>query len=278
LFTLGFFYSCKEVGPYINFNPNHVDSSLLDTTYINATAEMPQLKNVLIEDFTGVRCSNCPKAADEIHTLDSLNPGRVVPIAYHVGIFSNPFSGSKQDFRTADGSALFSLFGQGPQPTGDVDRVNFTGTGVLINYNVWGSYLSQRLAIQTPVNISISRVYRQDSSNVLKVRVTVSYTQASTDTNYLTVALIENNIIDLQELPTTQIDSFYHLDHVFRAFLTPYNGILLKAPLVIKRVFIKEFKIPIKPNWNDNNCYIVAFVNKFSTKYDVLQIQQIKIR
>ena len=50
--------SCKEEPPAVDFSVPPVD-----TTYVDGGIQAgTQLKNVLIEDFTGVKCINCPKA------------------------------------------------------------------------------------------------------------------------------------------------------------------------------------------------------------------------
>lgn len=41
------------------------------------------LTNVLIEDFTGHRCFNCPNAAAVLHNLEDANPGRVFGVGVH---------------------------------------------------------------------------------------------------------------------------------------------------------------------------------------------------
>lgn len=42
-------------------------------------------RNVLIEDFTGHRCPNCPPAAEEAENIAASNPGRVFIASIHAG-------------------------------------------------------------------------------------------------------------------------------------------------------------------------------------------------
>ena len=42
-------------------------------------------RNVLIEDFTGQRCTNCPKATDAIHEMQEAYGSSVIPVAIHCG-------------------------------------------------------------------------------------------------------------------------------------------------------------------------------------------------
>ena len=47
-------------------------------------------RKILIEDFTGHKCQNCPDAAAEIHNIQNTFPNQVVAIAIHAGYFSEP--------------------------------------------------------------------------------------------------------------------------------------------------------------------------------------------
>ena len=50
------------------------------------TTSTAQLRNVLIEDFTGHRCKNCPKASKEIEALvDAFGADRIIGLAIHAG-------------------------------------------------------------------------------------------------------------------------------------------------------------------------------------------------
>ena len=98
--TLLFIFGCTEVPPFIDFSEPILLAK--DTTYI--TTDIPQnvLKNVLIEDISGVKCNNCPKAADIAHDIQGKNDlGRVVVMTLHsnkYGAFTAPYSDSKDTF------------------------------------------------------------------------------------------------------------------------------------------------------------------------------------
>jgi len=54
-----FFSQCKEIPPAVIVDPSQI--ALFDTTYVSPTAIPMAQKNVLMEEFSGVKCSNCPK-------------------------------------------------------------------------------------------------------------------------------------------------------------------------------------------------------------------------
>lgn len=276
--------SCKEEGPYINFREPDTDTGLIDTTYIAAAAEASQLKNVLIEDFTGVQCLNCPKAALKLDTIIRTNSGRVFGIAVHTpNSFGAPMSGSKEDYRTSEDSNIWNyMFNSSTQPAGAVDRVKYPGESqILTAYGSWVSYVNQRLAIGiSPVNIHLMTEY-DIVEKVHEVYVTVFFNQTNTFANYLSVTLVEDSIIDWQKMPGTgQIDSYYVHNHVLRKMLTPYNGLKLMDNPEQKRVFMKEFWIKPKPTWNLKHMKVIAFVSKWDglNDYEVFQTEEIEVK
>ena len=270
--------SCKEEGPDINLKPIEVDTSLIDTTYISGTAIVPQVKIVLIEDFTGVACPNCPNAAAKIDEIKNLYPNRILATAIHTkGIFGTPYDSSKFDFRTVAGLAIFDML-SGPKqwPIGCVNRVkHIDGNGNFVikqDYSTWASYAAAELIKNTGVNIYLSDVL---IDSTFKINVRLHYTQATADTQALTVYVIEDDIIDLQKLPDNNIDSHYVHKHVLRAVLSNYNGDDLKSNegLVLNRVFEKEYKIKMDSKWVKSNCSIIAFVHKKGYYFDIVQAQ-----
>ena len=99
------FNSCDIIeGPYMIDN----DTTPIDTsTYV---------KKVLIEDFTGHRCPNCPSAAEELAALQNYYEDKVIGIAIHPSsqAFSTPSplnsSSYTYDFRTEFGDDIDDIF------------------------------------------------------------------------------------------------------------------------------------------------------------------------
>ncbi|RYG26822.1 MAG: hypothetical protein EOO01_41850, partial [Chitinophagaceae bacterium] len=117
--------SCKEVGPAIDLSP--VVAS--DTTFMSSP-ETPQQKKVLVEEYTGVQCTNCPEGAGIIKDADDLSGGRVIVIGLHSGSLTSPIENESQyDFRTQDSRDLMiSFFGEDPpKPAAAFDRVRKDG-------------------------------------------------------------------------------------------------------------------------------------------------------
>ena len=101
-------------------------------------------RKVLVEEFTGVRCVNCPAGASELENLKGIYGERLVIVSIHAGDFSPPFTDSRFDFRTAEGDALEKRLGAPlGYPTAVINRKKFTGqTGLQVGRSQWAGLIA----------------------------------------------------------------------------------------------------------------------------------------
>ena len=91
-------------------------------------------QNVLIEDYTGHDCVNCPGAAVTAHDIKSNCEDRVIVIAVHAGYFAKPKAAPSEytyDFRTQAGNEWNDYFAIIGNPNGMVNRQSENGNYVL---------------------------------------------------------------------------------------------------------------------------------------------------
>jgi hypothetical protein len=272
--------SCKEVGPDIDLGNGPVDTSLLDTTYVSATIDTQQTKSILIEDFTGVRCKNCPTGAAQARSIEALYPGRVVIVAQHSEFLAEPYAGDP-DLRTTFAQDIEDLLAPSlGKPSAAIDRRVYSGEqNILIaQTNKWANYAGQAIGETTPVNIYIESEYA-DSNRSLLLTVTLHYTQAVANDNRISVMLTEDNITANQLQPNDDIDSTYIQEHVLRTMLTRFNGETIDATKEPGRVIIREFKLNEVPlDWNPDEMHAVVLVHESGSSFKVLQVQSISIK
>src|SRR5271156_3806496 len=77
------FAGCKEVDTPLDVT--HTPST--DSIYLVSTVPS-QVHNVLVEDFSGQDCSNCPAGRDIIDAASAANPGRINSIVLYT--YSSP--------------------------------------------------------------------------------------------------------------------------------------------------------------------------------------------
>jgi hypothetical protein len=271
--------SCKEVGPNIDLGGN--SSVIGDTTYVESPIDTVDQRNVLLEEFTGVRCPNCPQGHVIITAIKTQHPERFVAMSIHPKSASSltaPYTYSVQDLRTDKGEELFVYIGQvGNLPSGTVNRKLFSGQSSLLTAKeTWEANVDDELNTSTPVNIDLAKTYNP-SNRELTVTVTLHYTAAVNNENKLTLALTESDIITPQ-LNGAVIDSFYTHNEIFREALTGTSGDALGATAEPGRVYRRIYKKTLDAAWNPDNMHIIAYVHgNTGGNKEVLQVKEIEL-
>lgn len=256
---------CKEENNLINFSPTPPKSSE-DSTYVMQTVPPAQSRNILIEDMTGDQCVNCPNAALTGEYLKDSFPGRIFIIAEHTGSLADPYKQEKHNFHCADADRMLSFLGTPTgYPQGIVDRQIFPGKGLQVQYSDWPGLVHTEIDSATPVNITFNKKSYNASTGKMNVTVQSVFTQAHQGTFYLTVALLESGMIDLQKSPyaTTPggVDSNYTFNNVLRQTVTAYNGVQLGSNPEKGRTYVTNLSATLNPAWVADSCSIVAFVH-----------------
>ncbi len=237
-------------------------------------------RKVLIEEFTGVQCVNCPDGSAEIQNLIALHGERLIAVSIHAGFFSSPLDESTVDFRTADGDAISDLFGEAQSfPSAVINRKDFGGSGgdIHVSKASWAGHIQSELEQKPQLNIELESNY-SDADRSLAVKVIVDPLKDASEPWYLTVILIENDVINAQLLPTGVQEDYVH-KHVFRRLIsTTASGVLLGESFVTGQKLDKTFSITVDEAWKENDCYVVAFVHQSGVDYNVLQAEEVKMK
>lgn len=235
-------------------------------------------RKVLIEEFTGVRCTNCPDGSAEILNLQALHGENLIAVSIHAGPFSEPYPENQYDFRTATGDALLQLLGEPlGYPSAVIDRKIFPGeSGRPIGKAQWPGYIQSELAEAPLVNVAIETTYK-DADRSLHVRVTVVPLEDIAEPLKLSVLLTEDNIVDVQAFPSG-LDPGYTHRHVLRdRLMAEVSGLAIGDHFVKGQSQSFDFDYTLPTNWKANDCHIVAFVHKAGPDLDVLQVEEHRV-
>lgn len=278
-----FLISCKEEPPYINFEVSNIAS---ETTYVQTgTLPLAPLRVVLLEDVSGVRCVNCPDAANIIENIKNANPGRMNSITIHpntpsLQVFTRPLNNpdknavSKFDFRTTMGGDIVSNLGiPGSLPSGYINRKLFAGKNArFIDRTEWANFFAAEKDSVPPVDI---KVEGKVEGNQVVAKVDLTFLQDLTGDYNLSLFLLEDSIVDVQEYQDgaqVKYDPVYVHKHVLRDMFTSSNGEKLNGSviggqtvvLVKGRVIEKTFSKELKADWRKEKIEILAAVHRGS--------------
>jgi Outer membrane protein Omp28 len=234
-------------------------------------------RNVLIEEFTGVRCVNCPDGSAEIENIRARFPDRVVAVSIHAGFFANPYPENRSDFRTNVGTPLEILL-ESPQgyPSAVVNRKKFTGqAGLQVGQSSWASLIESELRQNPVLKLFFIKNYNPNTRELdVKVRINSTQNVATNDLR-LTLLITENNVLDAQ-LTSNGKKLDYNHKHILRKIVTNFDGNVLEN-LSTGNMIEKSFNLTLPVVWKSNNCNIIAFVSHSGATKEVLQVGEISI-
>lgn len=199
---------------------------------------------ILLEEFTGKGCTNCPKGSREIENLLTQFPDNLVAVSIHAGFFANPqfFPLGTYDLRSEEGIFLYDYLGPNfGYPAGVVDRTP-VNNAMQLGVNQWASAINHDIQIQPAVEINIEKSYNAANRELTVTVNGIGKEDVSGDIR-LSIMLTESGIVDAQDdFEAGGIVQNYVHNHVLRDMLTPAAGESLFTNLTTGQVFQKRIR------------------------------------
>ncbi len=232
--------------------------------------EIPNLsvgkRRVLVEEATGVKCSNCP---DGTRTLVSLQgnyaiKGReLIVVSIHAaGPFSVPYASSLENYWNADAQGVVDYIGSLEGfPSASINRKLLTGEpSCFINPNSrWEGVINAEFAKDYGLDIFLAHDY-DSITRQLSIYADIVPDQTLTGENRITVLITQDSIVDVQNDNDVIKPNYIHR-HVLRDVLTNVGGDVIAEPLVTGAIVHKEFSVVLPAKWNEKHCSVVAYVH-----------------
>ena len=208
----------------------------------------PSQRVVLLEDFTGQRCVNCPTATDVIEQLQETFGENVVAVGIHGGKLAVASTPKVVGLKTDTGDEYNNHWGVVSWPMGLINRHE------LVNHTDWVDEVKKELAKPAPLHLL---GYAELEDDIIHITIDAEGTDG-TVTGKLQVWLLEDGIKALQLMPDGSANQEYIHNHVFR---TAVNGtwgedFSINEGETTQQMMTQE----LEPNWNPEQLSIVAFV------------------
>ena len=209
-------------------------------------AEIVPQRAVLIEEFTGQDCQNCPDGHQAIKDILATLGDSVVPVSIHA---SNLAYGGVLGLKTDVGDDYYQRAGSPALPSAVMDMQTQA-----LQIKQWASAINNLIMQPTPFTV---RAKAAPSADGKSFDIEVAYSAGEDFTGNLIVWVVENGIIRPQLNGKEYIPQYEH-NHVFRAVATPVWGdaVTLKA----HDPQYASYSVPIEAMWNKDNLYAVAFL------------------
>lgn len=275
--SLFLLYSCDKVEPpYIENNGTSIDTS-------------QHVRKILLEDYTGHNCPNCPGAGAEAELIKSIYGNKVVLLTIHAGWFASPpctVGGGYPtiDFQTAAGTEFDTYFGISAlgNPNGMVNRI-YDGSSYVIGHTNWASIIDTMVSKTPDAFIDITNTYNS-GTRTLDISLKSEFINSANGTYKLCVFIKEDNIISWQQnnngsIGTTPVIADYvHHDVLRMAVNGTWGDTLATGIITVGDTIVKNYNVPsLNASWDDSNCSVVAFIYNAAT-YTIVQAEEKKIK
>ncbi len=218
--------------------------------------EVPDAKRaVLVEEYTGVKCVNCPQGHKTLEEIEGVfNTDRNLELGVGVIVVGIHIPNWGQD---ADKGGLIApeAYALTPEsvspPQATVNR-----TSGVINRDRWAKHIIDEIYIEPEVKFSPSILAELNGSSI-KISGRVESTENLPGAK-LHVWLVEDNIVKTQNLSDGSRDKEYVHKNVFRACVNGVNG----KDFPLQRNSAREFSYTyaIHSDWKAENLRVVAFI------------------
>ena len=225
-------------------------------------------KVVLLEDYTGMQCVNCPDAAAIIDNLHHTYGDQFIAVGLHPtsGPYQKPMPGKDGvmvNLSSDDADAYYKKYSVKAFPTAMIDRSTFDGSKLLDNKDKWAAYVNQQMTASTPVNLSMESTY-DATTRTVTLATDIEFSEAVGETLYLQLWVIENGIIGPQ-VTAKGVNWEYEHNHVLRSAINGTWGQSLGASFnANQRLETITTTYTLNEAWKAGNCEIVGFVYRAS--------------
>lgn len=242
-------------------------------------------QNVLIEDYTGHTCGNCPEAAEVAHQVQTLyGKDRVIVVAVHSGPFAYPVPPDyATDYQTPEGNELDKIFriSRAGNPNGLVNRKVYNGKFIQSKDN-WAAATTEYLAEKPALGIVATSSWDESSKSVT-VNAELTFITEGTPDYYLSAWITESGLVgdqtDYRKSPSHIED--YEFDHVLRSSIGGAWGEQLSATATAAGTKISKtltYTFPADKDWKPENCDVVLFVHRHQTEKNVVQAVSVPVK
>lgn len=265
---------------------DQVDEPLAPITDGGGTSDTTVLRSVLLEEFTGHRCSTCPAAHVVAKQLSELYGERLVVVGLHTtNTFGAPLDPPapdgrySTDFRTPAGDTYTTTFGVSFLPTGMVSRT-VRSSSITLAQGSWGSAIADILEQPALFRIGFDQV-QVNTNSTLNATIKVRAQVAIDAEHKLVIYLVEDRVIDWQlnaAVTPPDVPDYEHR-HVLRGAVNGTWGedAVAAGTAAGDSLSFTVNAFPLATEWNVANCYLVAYLYNTSNN-EVMQVSERKVQ
>lgn len=248
------------------------------------------VQKVLLEDYTGHKCGNCPSGAMKARDQKAAWGDRLVVMAVHAGYFAKYKATDTAFFTnwtTPEGEAWNTSFGVAAYPAGMINRAPIGGATYSVQgIATWPASIAAQMAETPQIAMTITTLY-DAATRRADIKVRSRYLGNLTGKYNLVVGITEDGVVDWQENYSSsqggdpaysvgKIRNYVH-PHAMRKALTGTWGRTNKENPKANEVTNEYFTVTLDNAWKAEKCSVVAFIIDEATR-EVIQVEEVHLK
>ncbi len=252
----------RKIPPY----DHHKDDSPIDEN----------LQYVVVEDFTGVKCINCPKAAVVAHTLQNKLKSQLIVIGSHPmgAALTKPYTGDA-DLRSETSRIYYEFWKQPGLPAGLINRRQ-EKTVVFDNWTA----IVDGISAEKPV-ATVNQVKATIADGKMTVEASGCFKSDYTkegDINLILLVLEDCFEVRQEGDEASKEKHNYHHDHVLRTSIGDAWGVkVLNAKPKAEAKFTHTASVELNADWKKDKLSVVALLTNASTR-EIINAAKVKVK
>ncbi len=279
-----FFAACDKIEePLVIIDEQYATDGFLDTLYVMDSVLVNE-KHVLLEDFTGIKCVNCPEAALAAHALAADLNHKLIIYSVHAGYYAEPDATGyyTADYRCLEGNELNTSFAILANPIALIDRVKYNGS-LQVGSGNWEAAVMVELEKENTVDLKMLNIY-YPNLNKMQINVVTKFHTATSGKYRLVLYIGEDGIVSPQRNNNPSIGpspdwlDYEHFNILRGAVNSTFGGIINPdVPIVPGKEYSSQFIYDLNPAWVASNCNIIAYVYEDESD-EVMQVAELRIK
>lgn len=220
-----------------------------------AVESIAPARTVIVEDFTGQNCINCPAAHETLNKLVEQYGDAIIPVSIHAGTFGIAADNTRYTgLMQPEGNTYNDNWNITEWPKGMINR-----NGLPANPDEWPTLVREEIARPTNLGINIEASYTEGSDNFA---ISVTMTPTADIEGNLQLWVIEDSIVARQrDFDRGLIQDYVH-NFVYRASVNGIGGerISLISNIHTTAEYDQALRTTATETWNPEHLSVVAFV------------------
>ena len=226
-------------------------------------------RKILLVEFSGVKCNNCPIAAEEGHKLQHLYGEKLVIVEMHPASNALTNGGKNYDYTCPEADEYYKTWGLSILPAGVINMTTSNGS-YHVPYQEWGAVYQQAARKISPIEIE-QQVEIDDNNNLLIDAEIQNLYQDELNLKCI-VWLTEDSIVGAQVLPDGSKTEEYQRNHLMRGAITQTWGEAIT--LAPNNSVSVKWNYTLPENVVAKNCNIICIVLKDN---EAIQVNEYKL-